>query len=95
MILLNFISSVVLPLLATFSGYLYDGDNVTVRVTGVSGLWVLANISFAGMRAQNNPSTGWRILSFIFGFPGTLISFFAVKEGSERAYGIDIPRRKA
>jgi len=25
-----------------------------IQDTGISGLWVLANISFAGMRAQNN-----------------------------------------
>lgn len=61
--------------------------------SGVSGIWVLANISYAGMRAQNNPSAGWRILAFIFGLPGTLITFFVVEEGSERAYGIEIPRR--
>ena len=94
MILLNLFGSVVLPLLSALSGYWYDGDNVTVRVTGVSGLWVLSNISFAGMRAQNSPSKGWRIVAFIFGFPGTLITFFAVKEGTERAYGIDIPKRR-
>ena len=41
---------------------------------GGSGLWLLANISYAGMRAQNSPSAGWRIVAFIFGFPGTLIS---------------------
>lgn len=28
----------------------------TSKNTGVSGIWVLANISYAGMRAQNNPS---------------------------------------
>ncbi|NYZ63414.1 hypothetical protein [Luteimonas deserti] len=61
---------------------------------GVSGLWVLANISYAGMRAQNNPSAGWRILAFISGFPGTLISFLVVPEGGERAYGIEIPRKR-
>ncbi|MGA2651582.1 MAG: hypothetical protein ABSF28_13705 [Terracidiphilus sp.] len=61
--------------------------------TGISGLWVLANISYAGMRAQNSPSAIWRILAFIFGLPGTLLTFFVVAEGSERAYGIDIPRR--
>jgi hypothetical protein len=61
---------------------------------GVSGLWVLANISYAGMKAQSNPSTGWRVVSFIFGFPGTLISFFVVNEGGERAYGIDCPRKR-
>jgi hypothetical protein len=61
--------------------------------TGISGLWVLANISYAGMRAQNNSSDVWRILSFIFGLPGTIVTFFAVDEGSDRAYGIDLPRK--
>ena len=52
-----------------------DGTGVqqSVQDTGVSAIWVLANISYAGMPAQNSPSTGWRVLSFIFGFPGTLL----------------------
>jgi len=66
----------------------------SIQDTGVSGLWILANISYAGMRAQNNPSAGWRVLSFIFGLPGTLITYFAVAEGGERAYGIEIPKKK-
>jgi len=66
----------------------------SVTRTGVSGIWILANISYAGMRAQNSISTGWRIIAFIFGFPGTLISFVTISEGSERAYGIDTPRRR-
>lgn len=66
-----------------------------VQDHGVSVIWVLANISYAGMRAQDSPNKGWRILAFIFGLGGTLISFFAVKEGSERAYGIDLPRRRS
>ena len=66
----------------------------TVTRTGVSGIWILANISYAGMRAQDSASTGWRTLSFIFGFPGTFISFLAVEEGGERAYGIEVPRRR-
>jgi hypothetical protein len=65
----------------------------TVGQTGVSGLWILSNISYAGMRAQNSRSAGWRILSFIFGFPGTLLTFFVVTEGSCRAYGIDLTKR--
>jgi hypothetical protein len=65
-----------------------------IQDTGISGLWVLANISFAGMRAQNNRSVLWRTLAFIFGLPGTIVSFFAVGEGSDRAYGIDLPRRE-
>jgi len=34
----------------------------------------------------------WRIISFIFGFPGTLLSYFIVKEGKNRVYGVDMPR---
>jgi hypothetical protein len=67
---------------------------VQIRDTGISGVWVLANISFAGMRAQNHRSVLWRTLAFIFGLPGTLVTFFAVAEGGERAYGIDLPRRQ-
>ena len=65
-----------------------------VQDTGISGLWVLANVSFAGMRAQDNPSALWRTLAFILGLPGTIVTFFAVDEGSERACGIDLPRRE-
>ena len=63
------------------------------RDTGVSGLWVLANISFAGMRAQNHQSIFWRTVAAIFGFPGTIPSLICVTEGSERAYGISIPKQ--
>ena len=63
-----------------------------IQNTGISGLWVLANISYAGMRAQNHSSVLWRTLAFIFGLPGTIITFFAVDEGSDRAYGINLPR---
>ncbi len=56
-------------------------------------MWILANISFAGMRAQDNPSVLWRTLAFIFGLPGTILTFIAVEEGGERAYGIDLPRK--
>jgi hypothetical protein len=61
---------------------------------GTSGLWILANISYAGMRAQNSPSRWWRIAAFIFGFPGTLISLIMITEGSERAYGIELPKHR-
>lgn len=64
-----------------------------IRDTGISGMWVLANVSYAGMRAQNNPNALWRVLAFLFGLPGTILTFFVVAEGSERAYGIDLPRR--
>jgi len=68
-------------------------DFQSARDTGVSGLWVLANISFAGMRAQNHHSIFWRIVAAIFGFPGTILSLICIVEGSERAYGISIPKR--
>ncbi|KAF0124887.1 MAG: hypothetical protein FD189_2152 [Elusimicrobia bacterium] len=57
---------------------------------GVSAIWVLANISYAGMRAQNNPDVLWRIFSFIFGLPGSIVTLLAVREGSMRAYGINL-----
>jgi hypothetical protein len=66
----------------------------SIQDTGVSAIWILANISYAGMRAQNNPMAGWRTLSFLFGLPGTLITYFAVAEGGERAYGIEMPKKK-
>src|SRR5690242_1651488 len=68
-------------------------DLQSARDTGVSGLWILANISFAGMRAQDHQSFFWRIVAGIFGFPGTILSLICVVEGSERAYGISIPKR--
>jgi hypothetical protein len=61
---------------------------------GVSGVWVWANICYAGMRAQNHPSVGWRMLSFIGGFPATFITWLVVDEGGERAYGIELPRKR-
>jgi hypothetical protein len=68
-------------------------QEIQVTNTGISGLWVLANVSYAGMRAQNSSSKFWRILAFIFGLPGTIVTFFAVKEGNDRAYGVDLPRK--
>jgi hypothetical protein len=63
----------------------------TARDTGVSAIWILANLSFAGMRAQGHPSVAWRFVSFVFGFPGTILTFFVVREGGERAYGVHLP----
>lgn len=83
-----------LPLLVSVTAAAQDIRMEHAVNTGVSGLWVLANISFAGMRAQSNRSRGWRILAFIFGLPGTLVSLLAVDEGSERAYGIDLPCKR-
>jgi hypothetical protein len=60
---------------------------------GVSALWIFANLSFTAMRAQGRGSSFWKVLTFIFGFPGTLVTLFVVTKGGERAYGIDMPRK--
>ena len=83
---------VLLPVMV----YAQDKIIVThyVRDNGGSAIWILCNISYAGMLAQNQRLFGWRIISFIFGFPGTLLTLLVVKEGGERAYGIDLPKKK-
>jgi hypothetical protein len=59
-----------------------------------SAIWVFANLSYTGMRAQNTGGMFWRVVSFIFGFPGTFITLLVVDEGCQRAYGVDLPRRR-
>ena len=59
-----------------------------------AGIWIVANLSYTGMRAQNRPDASWRPVSFVLGFPGTVISFLMVREGGERAYGVDLPSRR-
>jgi hypothetical protein len=60
---------------------------------GVSAVWIFANLSFTGMQAQAKGTAFRRVISFIFGFPGTLLTLLVVTRGSERAYGIDMPRK--
>ena len=86
------VATAAFPVLATAAEQA-DPTQIYIGDVGVSGIWVLANFSYAGMRAQNSASSGWRIAAFIFGLPGTLITFLAVKEGSGRAYGVDIPKK--
>ena len=69
-------------------------DVDTARDTGISGVWLLANLCYAGMKAQGHPSGFWRVVSFVFGFPGTLVSWLAITEGSERAYGVELPKKR-
>jgi hypothetical protein len=86
----------LLGLISCSSAALAQANRCTqsqIQNTGISGLWVLANVSLAGMRAQDNPSVLWRTLAFIFGLPGTIVTFFAVAKGSNRGYGIDLPRK--
>lgn len=88
------------PMLMTvlISSHAFAADTAERTVThvgntGASGIWILANISYAGMRAQGSRTKGWRIVAFIFGFPGTLVTWLAVDENSERAYGVALPRK--
>ena len=77
------------------SGWSPDSTNWDFHIgyaTG-GGFWLLANFAYGGMRAQGSEEKLWRLLAFIFGFPGTLVSLASVVEGSERAYGVDLPRR--
>lgn len=70
-----------------------DAVRDTASAGGVSAIWILANFSYAGMRAQDSSSHGWRVAAFIFGFPGTLVSFLAVPEGGGNVYGVAVPRK--
>ena len=60
---------------------------------GGGAIWVFANLSFTAMRAQDSGSTFWKVVTFIFGFPGTLLTLIVVNRGAEHAYGIDMPRK--
>ncbi len=53
---------------------------------GASAIWIFANLSFTGMRAQAQGNTFWKVIAFIFGFPGTLLTLLVVTAGGERAY---------
>ena len=39
---------------------------------------VMANIAYAGMRAQNSKDSFARGVSFLLGFPGTLLTYLLV-----------------
>ena len=53
------------------------------RDTSVSAVWILANLCYAGMRAQDSPNVVGRLLAFVFGLPGTLLTLLVVREGSD------------
>lgn len=65
-----------------------------VLIIGMGSISLLGNISYAGMKAQNKPENNkLRVLAFLCGFPHTIITYFVVKKGSERAYGVEIPKK--
>lgn len=63
-------------------------DGIQTAAVGYSMINVMANISYAGMRAQGSDNRFGRALAFVMGFPGTLLTYFVVDEGSEKAYGV-------
>ena len=92
----SFLRSSAAVLLFATSALAQDSPSSTSVGTqgGVSAIWIFANLSFTGMRAQAKGSLLWKVIAFIFGFPATLLTLLVVTPGSERAYGIDMPRRR-
>lgn len=78
----------------SFASTLSAQSSNQVQATGASAIWILANFCYAGMRAQDSSSAGWRIVAFLFGLPGTIVTWLAVAEGEERIYGVELPRRR-
>jgi len=74
-----------------FAQEAFGMNSTTMTNTGVSGIWILANICYAGMRAQGSNQVIWRMIAFIFGLPGTLLTFLVVEDGGGSAYGIQLP----
>ena len=63
-----------------------------VVFVGMGTMSMLANVSYAGMRAQDKPELeSWRMVAFIWGFPYTIVTWFFVFPGSKKAYGVDLP----
>lgn len=59
-----------------------------IRV-GMGALSTLANFSYAGMRAQNDPrNEAYRSLAFVCGLPYSIVTLATVAEGSNMAYGV-------
>ena len=65
---------------------------ISVAKAMLLALWMLANVAYAGMRAQDSPAAV-RAVAFTAGLPATLVTMAVVDVGSERAYGVSLPRR--
>ena len=91
-----YFQTIILLMMLSLSAIAQTESSIPRREIGTHGgaaLWLLANFSYAGMRAQGSKDRGLRIIAFIFGFPGTLLSLIVIRDGSERAYGVDLPKR--
>ena len=72
----------------------YASDANHAASGGGAMLSIYMNILYAARRAQGRTTRGWEILIFILGLPLTLLTQSVVEPGSERAYGIDLPRKR-
>jgi hypothetical protein len=63
----------------------------TSGTEGIDAVWVFANLSFTGMRTQAKGSMFWKVVTFIFGFPGTLLTLLLVNKGSDGLMELTCP----
>lgn len=59
-----------------------QGRGRDAAITGYSMVSILGNLAYAGMRAQGSDNKLGRALAFVAGFPGTVVTYFVVDEGS-------------
>lgn len=63
-----------------------------VTVRGLTALSTFGTLVYTCMRAQDLPDNELiRIVTFWMGFPMTLVPWLFVREGSCRAFGVDLP----
>lgn len=75
---------------------LAQGMDVSIRSglglgAGFSAVWVFANLLYAGQVAQDRAHLAWRVVLFVLGFPGTLLTTLFVEPGSQRVFGVELP----
>ncbi len=85
--------AMIAALMLSAPSHLFAQSAESGATGGASAIWIFSNLSFTGMRAQDRGGTFWKVVCFIFGFPATLLTLMVVEKGSERAYGVDMPRR--
>jgi hypothetical protein len=69
-----------------------SAGTITIR-HGVGMLSVFSNIVYASLRAQDQHPVTRKIL-FVIGMPWSIITLLAVDLGSEKAYGVHLPKIK-
>lgn len=62
-----------------------------IKYWGIGAVSTLANLSYAGMRAQGETDKeDARKYAFILGFPYSIVTYLAVDLGSNTAYGVKL-----